>query len=135
MSHTYPDFTWLALTGLMTALMWMPHILRYIAQVGMMTAFLDREAVTDPAPAWAKRSKRAHINAQLNFGIFAGLLIAAHMAGVNVKSLGTLAMVYFFARLAHYIVYTFGLPFLRPMFFMVGSFVQAIIAYQILITV
>ena len=127
-----PDLYWLALTGLMTAALWMPHVLRLIVQEGVIPAFRDPEALIEPDPKWAQRSKRAHINAQLNFAVFAGLVVAAHLAGVDVKVLGTLTMVYFFVRLAHYLVYTLGLPYLRPNLFVIGAVIQIIIALKIM---
>ncbi len=127
-----PDFYWLALTGLMTALLWVPHVFSIIIKEGVVAAFGDPEALIEPQPRWAKRAKRAHINAQQNFGIFAGLLITAHLVGVSTALLGLLAMIYFFARLAHYVVYTLGIPFLRSNLFVVGAAVQAITAVNIL---
>ena len=127
-----PDLYWLALTGLMTALLWAPHILSIIIKEGVITAFYDPEALIEPQPRWAQRAKRAHINAQLNFGIFAGLIITAHLAGVDPARLGLLAMIYFFVRLAHYVAYTLGIPFLRPNLFAVGAVVQVLIAVNIL---
>ena len=129
-----PDLYWLAMTGLMTALLWAPHILNIIIREGVVAAFLDPEALIEPQPRWAQRAKRAHINAQLNFGLFAGLIIAAHLTGVSPETLGLLAMIYFIARLAHYIVYTLGIPFLRPVLFVVGAIVQAVIAINVLQT-
>ena len=125
-------FFWLALTGLMTALLWVPHVLTLILQEGVLDAFRDPEALIAPKARWAQRAKRAHINAQMNFGIFAGLIIVAHLVGVAPDWLGRLAMVYFFARLFHYIVYAMGLPFLRPSLFILGALVQAIIAVNIM---
>jgi uncharacterized MAPEG superfamily protein len=127
-----PDLYWLALTGLMTALLWMPHILNIIIKKGVITAFGDTEALIDPEPRWAQRAKRAHINAQLNFGIFAGLLITAHLVGVDPAKLGLLAMIYFFVRLGHFVVYTLGLPFLRQNLFGAGVVVQVLIAMNVL---
>jgi len=131
-AHLTSDLYWLALTGLMTALLWMPHILSIILKEGIITAFRDPEALLEPQPRWAQRAKRAHINAQLNFGVFAGLLITAHLVDVAPAWLGMLAMIYFFVRLAHYIVYILGLPFLRQNLFAVSAIVQAIIAVNIL---
>lgn len=127
-----PDLYWLTLTGLMTAMLWMPHILRLIFQEGVVAAFRDPEADIKLKPKWANRAKRAHINAQLNFGVFAGLLLCAHILGVAAPWLGIAAMIYFWARLGHYFVYTFGIPWFRPFLFVVGACVQIAIAIKIL---
>lgn len=127
-----PDLYWLTLTGLMTAILWMPHIVRLIVQEGVIGAFKDPEAQIEPNQGWAKRAKRAHINAQLNFGLFAGLTLGAHLVGVDVTWLGMMAMIYFWARLSHFVVYTFGLPWLRPNLFVIGAIIQILIALKIL---
>ncbi|HHL43043.1 MAG TPA: MAPEG family protein, partial [Hellea balneolensis] len=50
-----PDLYWLTLTGLMTAILWMPHIVRLIVQEGVIGAFKDPEAQIEPNQGWAKR--------------------------------------------------------------------------------
>lgn len=132
-THLTPDLFWLALTGLITAMLWAPHVLYLIfVQEGIAAAFMDRQGENLMKPAWAQRAKRAHINAQLNFAVFAPLVLMAHYVGANTAWLAKLVMIYFFARLGHYIVYTSGMPLLRQLLFVVSATVQVIVAITIL---
>ena len=133
-THLTPDLFWLAVTGLMTALLWAPHVLYLIfVQEGILAAFMDRQGENIMKPLWAQRAKRAHVNAQLNFAVFAPLILMAHFIGIDTAWLATMAMVYFFARLGHYIVYAAGLPLLRQLFFVLSATIQVLIALKIVI--
>ena len=128
-----PDIFWLALTGLLTAVLWAPHVLHLIfVQEGIVGAFMDKQGENLMKPVWAQRAKRAHINAQLNFAVLAPLVLMAHFVGVDTAWLGKLVMVYFIARLGHYLVYTAGLPLLRQLLFVISATIQAVIAVNIL---
>jgi len=75
---------------------------------------------------------KAHTNAVENLVLFAALVLGAHAMGVSTPAIGTAAAVYFWARLVHALVYTFGVPWLRTLAFAVGWFALAVIAWQIL---
>ena len=112
---------WLVLTALMTALFWVPYILNRIAVRGLMRAMGNPEPKDKPQSAWAQRAQWAHANAAENLAVFAPLALAAHVAGVgNNPVIGGAAMVYFFARLLHYIIYTLGIPVARTLSFAAG---------------
>ena len=133
MNNLTPDLYWLTLTALMTAVLWAPHVLFLIfKQEGIVGAFMDTKGENNMEPEWGKRSKRAHINAQQNLAVFAALVLTAHIAGVPPAKTATFAMVYFFARLVHYVVYTLGLPLIRQFSFVIGATVQVLIALTIL---
>ena len=84
---------------------------------------------SDPAPnaLWAKRMMNAHKNAVENLVIFAPLVLLVHLGGFHSSLTASAVKVYFFARLAHYIVYTFGVPGLRTIAFVVGFVCQIIL--------
>ena len=133
MNSLTPDLYWLTLTALMTAVLWAPHVLFLIfKQEGIVGAFMDTKGENNMEPEWGKRSKRAHINAQQNLAVFAALVLTAHIAGVPPAKTAAFSMVYFFARLVHYVVYTLGLPLIRQFSFVVGAIVQVLIALAIL---
>jgi len=133
MTDLTPDLYWLSLTALMTAVLWLPHITYLILkQEGIIGAFLDTQGENIPTPEWGKRAKRAHMNAQLNLAVFAALILTAHMAGLPPAKTAIYAMIYFFARLTHYIVYTLGLPLLRQTAFAVSAVMQVLIALTLL---
>ncbi len=123
---------WLVLTALATALMWVPYILNSFAVRGIMDTMANPSAESAPLASWANRAKAAHYNAIENLAVIAALVLAAHAGGVAAGPLATAAMVYFFARVAHYIVYLLGIPVARTLCFLVGFGCQIAIALQVL---
>ncbi len=67
---------------------------------------------------------RAHANAVENLVIFAPLVIAIDISGVNSQVTAVACIVYFFARLAHFILYSLKVPFFRTVAFLIGFFCQ-----------
>ena len=78
----------------------------------------------DPDPQaqnlWAVRADKAHKNAVENLVLFAPLVLmieATHMANA---ATATACMIYFAARLAHYVIYVLGIPLIRTVAFTIG---------------
>ena len=71
---------------------------------------------------------RAHTNAVENLVIFAPLVLALHATGASTPVTAGACTVYFFARLAHYVIYTLGLPLLRTLAFAIGFVAQMVLA-------
>jgi uncharacterized MAPEG superfamily protein len=115
----------------LTAVMWIPYILNMIMVRGLMDAVGYPE---DPAPLspWAQKMKAAHANAVENLVIFATLVLIAHAAGVSNEITVTASQVYFWARLLHFASYTFAIPWVRTLTFVIGFGCQAAIALQLL---
>jgi len=114
------DLHWMAAAIGVTALFWLPYVLNRMAQKGIIGA-MGNPSESDPAPSgWALRSKAAHTNAIENLVLFAPLVLAAHQLGVSSGTTLLLAKVFFFARLAHYIVYVLGIPVVRTLTFAAG---------------
>ena len=113
-----------------TALMWLPYILAHIVNVGLVEALTYREDGT-PLPAWADRARKAHYNAIENLAPFAALVLVAHLANVSNSATVSAAVVYFWARVAHYLLYVSGVPFGRTLTFAVGWAAMLCIFYQI----
>lgn len=113
---------WLLATLAFTACLWMPYVLDRFVRIGIL------RTLGNPAPsdgealsAWARRAQRAHANAVENLAVFAPLALLAMYLGVGGTALASRAAeAYFFARVAHFIVYTAGLPGLRTAAFLVG---------------
>jgi hypothetical protein len=112
------ELYWMTLTVFMTALFWVPYVLdRYIVR-GFWPALAGTQPEGNgPQSVWAQRAIRAHENAAENLVIF-------------VPKMAVVA--YFFARLAHFIVYTSGIPVMRTLTFSVGWAAQIIILLAIL---
>jgi uncharacterized MAPEG superfamily protein len=62
---------------------------------------------------WAGRADRAHRNMLQNLVLFAGLVLAAHSAGISNEMTLLGAQLFFWARLAYAVVYLIGLPWVR----------------------
>ncbi len=75
---------------------------------------------------------RAHANAVENLVVFAPLVLALQITGMNTTITASACMVYFFARLAHVILYTFGVPLLRTLAFVTGVACQMILGLTLL---
>ena len=129
MTNELEILVWLA--GL-TIFMWLPYILVHIINVGLIQA-LTYQADGEPLPEWAARAKRAHYNAIENLAPFAVLVIVAHLANVNNDATASSALAFFCFRVAHYVVYTLGIPFGRTLTFAGGWLAQLCLLYQILI--
>lgn len=127
-----PELYWLTLTTAMTAIFWLPYILNRIMVRGLMGAMANPAENDKPVAQWAVRAKAAHMNAVENLVIFAPLVIATHVTGYSTSLTITACMVYFLARLVHFVVYTLGVPVVRTLSFAVGFFAQAILALHLL---
>ena len=131
-SGMHQELWWLTATTLMTALFWMPYVLNRMVVRGVRGAMLNPKPDMPPHTDWAERSIAAHRNAVENLAIFAPLVLVSVSMGVTNSSTITASIVYFFARLIHYIVYTVGVPVVRTLAFVIGFVAQVIIALVIL---
>lgn len=125
------ELWYLVCVTVFTGLLWVPYILDRVLVRGLIDA-VGYPDNPKPQSLWAVRLMRAHANAVENLVVFAALVLAAHALGVSNNAIATAAMVYFWARVVHTVVYTFGIPWLRTLSFTVGFLCQAVIAWQIL---
>lgn len=115
------ELYWLTLTILMTALFWVPYILDRLAVRGVAAALTDTAPEGGgPHSLWARRAIRAHGNAVENLVIFAPAVFLVQTLGVSSPVTRAAVVVYFFARLVHFLVYTFGIPVVRTLAFATG---------------
>lgn len=103
----------------LTAIAWMPYILNAIMVRGLADAVGYPD---DPKPLapWAERMKKAHYNAVENLVLFAPLVLILNVQAISNETTVLACKVYLWARIAHYIVYTLGIPWLRTIAFTVG---------------
>ena len=125
------ELLYLALVTAFTGLLWVPYILDRVFIRGLMDAVGYPEN-PKPQSAWAQRLMKAHANAVENLVVFAPLVWLASATGVSNPALGTAAMAYFWARVVHAAVFTFGIPWLRTLSFTVGFLAQAAVAYMVI---
>lgn len=124
---TSPEIFYLVLTTGLTAVIWVPYIVNRIVESGLWTALQNPNPDDQPAAKWAYRAMSAHRNAIENLVIFAPLALAVHILGMSTEATALASMIFFFARLGHLLVYTFGVPLLRTMFFFAGFVCQAVL--------
>ena len=125
------ELLYLVYVTALTGLLWVPYILDRTARWGLAGTVGYPENPPPQSP-WARRMMKAHANAVENLVVFAALVLAAHALGVSGGAVATAAIVYFWARLVHVIVYTLAIPWARTLAFTVGFLAQATIAWQII---
>jgi uncharacterized MAPEG superfamily protein len=125
------ELTYLVWVTTLTAVMWMPYVLNLIAVRGLIDAVGYPD---DPKPLspWAERMKKAHSNAIENLVIFAALVLVVQVAGANNELTAMACMVYFWARLTHFLVYAFKIPWFRTLSFATGFACQITLVLQLL---
>jgi len=125
------ELKYLTLIATFTGLIWIPYILNQI----MVRGVLDTVGYPDnpkPLTPWAQRMKAAHYNAVENLVVFAALVLVAHAVNATNEATAMAAVVYFWARIVHWAVYTLRIPWIRTIAFVVGFVCQMTFAWQIL---
>ncbi len=92
---------------------------RYWTLPGAALALGNRDNLTQGSPV-AGRAERAARNMLENLVLFAALLLAGHMAGVNGSRLELGAQLFFWARVAYFPIYLAGIHYLRTAAWAVG---------------
>jgi len=126
------ELYWLILTIFLTSILWLPYIVKRLAEHGPLTALWDPDGETWTEAPWAKRLMSAHANAVENLVIFAPLVIIAHILGISTELTQLAAVLYFFSRLAHAILFTLRTPILRIISFAAGVIAQMIMIFTLL---
>lgn len=91
----------------------------------------NRDGDPPPEPAWVKRAIRAHANLVENLPTFAILVLVAHLAGKANATTALGAILFFWARVGHFVVYTLGIPWVRTVVFFVGTVGELMILSQL----
>jgi uncharacterized MAPEG superfamily protein len=126
-----PELFWLTLTVILTGLLWVPYILNRTQVRGLSGAMANPSRDDKPHAAWATRLMFAHDNAIENLIIFAPLVLILNDLDYSTKWTVYACAVYFWARLAHIIVYTLGIPVFRTLAFTVGFLAQVVLVLAI----
>lgn len=125
------ELFWLTMTCILTGLLWVPYMLDRIKVRGLMGTMANPSAKDTPQSPWAQRLYFAHTNAVDNLVVFAPLVLILDTLGRSTNATVIACAVYFWARLAHAIVYAFGLPVFRTLAFLVGFVAQAVLVVAI----
>ena len=125
------ELFWLSLTVILTGLLWVPYILNRGLGRGTGGGMANPARGDKQQAEWATRLMFAHDNAVENLVIFAPLVLILNAIDYSTKWTVLACAVYFWARVAHLIVYTLGLPVFRTLAFTVGFLAQAVLALAI----
>jgi uncharacterized MAPEG superfamily protein len=125
------ELLWLTLTVILTGLLWIPYMIDRAKVRGLMAAMDNPSRNDKPQSPWAQRMYFAHTNAVDNLVIFAPLVLILDDIGYSSQWTVIACAVYFWARLAHAIVYGMGIPVLRTLAFLVGFLAQAVLALAV----
>jgi uncharacterized MAPEG superfamily protein len=125
------ELFWLTLTVILTGILWVPYILNRTQVRGLMGSMANPSRNDKPHAEWATRLMFAHDNAVENLVIFAPLVLILNAIDYSSKATVMACMVYFWARVAHIIVYALGLPIFRTLAFTVGFVAQVVLVLAI----
>ena len=107
----------------------LPGVLQVSSGVGW--AFGNRDSALE-FPEWSARVRRAHANLIENLAPFAILVLLAHVTGLANETTALGATIFFWARVAHFLVYTAGIPYVRTLAFGVSLYGELEILRQLL---
>ncbi len=125
------EISWLAWTLGLTLLFWVPYVLNRIAVRGLWETLDNPSASSTSLAPWAERARAAHGNAVENLVVFAPAALAVHAMNLGNATTDLACALYFFARLAHFVVYTAGIPVLRTLAFFAGWAGTAILVLRL----
>jgi len=125
------ELFWLTLTVILTGILWAPYILNRVQVRGLAGSMANPSRGDKPQAEWATRLMFAHDNAVENLMIFAPLVLILNAIDYSSRATVIACAVYFWARLAHAIVYTLGIPVFRTLAFVVGFAAQVVLVLAI----
>lgn len=126
------EMYWLSLTLAATSLFWAPYVLNRMAVRGLIGTVRNPSIDDVPLAEWAQRAQKAHANAAENLVVFAPAVLAIQLLGRGDSLTTTACALYFYSRVAHYVVYTLGIPWLRTLAFFGGWFGIAMLVARLL---
>ena len=92
-----------------------------IQQNGLMAQAGSRDNLPEPT-VLRQRLQRLSANMQENLVLFGAVILVANSAGVFNEATATGAAIFFYARVAHAIVYAAGWPMIRPLFYFISLY-------------
>ncbi len=125
------ELFWLTMTVILTGVLWVPYMIDRVKVRGLWKALDNPSPKDKPQSPWAQRLYFAHTNAVDNLVIFAPLVLILDSLGRSTQATAIACAVYFWARLAHAIVYALGVPVLRTLTFTVSFLAQAVLVLAV----
>ncbi|MGH1541279.1 MAG: MAPEG family protein [Arenicella sp.] len=121
-------YYYLILSGVLTVLLWTPYIVARLFVWGPLT-FLNNYPDNFPLekpqqPLWAERAQRAHLNMVETMPAFIAVAIGSGFlvndSNASIASIASWCAVFFWARVAHAVVYIAGIPYLRTPVYLIS---------------
>lgn len=125
-----PDLIFLALSAALTFVLIMIPASDAFQQNGAMAQAGSRDNLPEPS-VFYRRSKRLADNMLENMIVFAPLIIIAHISGEAgaLSALG--AQIFFYARVAHAIIYLAAWPYVRPVAWFISMIGVALVIAEL----
>ncbi len=131
MNSLSPELRYTAMTAALTGSLWIPIIVNRLREMGVWKALKNPEPDVRPQAAWAYRLANAHRNAIENLVVFAPLALCVSLPGLGTATTASAAALFFWSRVAHALIYTFGVPLLRTVAFVLGFGAQVTMGLRI----
>lgn len=127
------EIVYLLASIFLTSIMWIPYIINRMFEMGVWPALYNPQPDTQPKAQWAKRMMSAHDNAVENLIIFAPLVILVELTSTHSSISSQAVILYFYARIVHFFVFSFGIPLLRVPAFIAGFSAQMLLALNMVL--
>lgn len=124
------ELTMLAASAVLTFVLSFPAVISLMLTKGLPFAAGNRDEAYE-LPVWGERANRAHRNMLENLPIFVALILVVQLGGATNETTALGATLFFWARVAHAIIYIAGIPYLRTAAFGVSLVGLAQIAGEI----
>ena len=127
------ELWYLFLTTLLLTVLWIPFVVGSVMTAGPLRPEEYRFGRNVEFPPWVRRANRAHINLVEQFGPFAALVVIAHLTNVHTSVVVWCAILFFWVRVAHAVIYISGFSYLmaRTVLFTIGFLLLMIYAWEI----
>lgn len=125
------DLTMLVWSSVLCVVLFLPYVLARVTGWGL-SATVGYPKNPPALPDWAQRAQRAHLNMAENIGPFAALVLVAHVTGAANEATALGALIFFWARVVHAVVFIAGIPWVRTLAFVVSLVGEALILIQLL---
>jgi uncharacterized MAPEG superfamily protein len=125
------ELFWLTLTVGLTGLLWVPYVLDRLMVRGFWGTMANPSRDDKLQSPWAQRLYFAHTNAVDNIAVFAPLVLILNSLDYSSRWTVMACAVYFWARLAHAVIYALGIVVARTVTFTIGFIAQAVLFFAI----
>jgi uncharacterized MAPEG superfamily protein len=124
------DLQMLVAVSILSLVQFMPYFLAYLKHWGISGIVGNRENLPE-LPAWANRALAAQGNLNENLVHFAAFVLVVHVLGLSNEMSALGASIFFYSRLAYWVVYIAGIIWLRTLLFMAGVVGEVMVILQL----